>query len=428
MGTGPLTVRQAVETALAAHPSLAAHREQLREFEAQTREAFSGVFPTVKASVTGVRSRNPGLLNSPNFDDFSAGLPLEFLLPVPVTTYDYGISLDQTLYSFGKLTRAVSAAKSKEDQLELEIREQELDLARQVAQACYKLARAQSRIGVLEAERKSREAQVRQAEDFLDIGTGTRLQLLQAKAALASLRSREITARGERTIAAVELNERLGLPVGTEISVDPAVLASAELPDLPPSQELLAAAAVRVDLQALEKDRDVLDKLQKIRNAERLPELRFSGEYGFQAIEIGNLADTNYSNWNAGIYLDWNLYEGGAVKARVEQLDSQRIQSLHRTRERLGEIERDLMSAVTRYRLAREAEEAAAQAVKEAEESLRVSTESRAWGAATALDLLEAERVLTEVRFQELDAVVNALSAEADVSYLVGRLPYEPLE
>ncbi|MBD3869122.1 MAG: TolC family protein, partial [Acidobacteria bacterium] len=80
-----------------------------------------------------------------------------------------------------------------------------------------------------------------------------------------------------------------------------------------------------------------------------------------------------------------------------------------------------------RYRSAREAITAAREAVVEAEESLRVSTASRQWGAATALDVLEAERVVTEVRFQELDAVTIAMTALAGIRNLVGLMPYEPL-
>ena len=81
-----------------------------------------------------------------------------------------------------------------------------------------------------------------------------------------------------------------------------------------------------------------------------------------------------------------------------------------------------------RYQSAREAVAAAREAVVEAEESRRVAITSRQWGAATALDVLEAERVVTEVRFQELDAVTIAMTALVEIRNLVGLMPYEPLE
>ena len=135
----------------------------------------------------------------------------------------------------------------------------------------------------------------------------------------------------------------------------------------------------------------------------------------------------DYQNWTAGMFFEWNLYDGGATGARVRQIESRRARSLLDSEDRKGQIARDLLVGIQRYGSAREAVEAAREAVLEAEESLRVATASRQWGAATALDVLEAERVVTEVRFQELDAVTIAKTALVEIRNLVGLMPYEPL-
>ena len=422
-----LTVQEAVDIALSSHPELAAERERLTELKAQVREAWSAVLPVVDATASGVRSQNPGFLNSPNFDDFAGGFDPSFLQPVPVTLYDYGLSVEQTVYAFGKVSKAVQAARMEQARVGFEVRSRELEIARDAALACFELARAEARIAVLNSERESREVQVSQALDYLEVGTGTRLQYLQAKAALASLKSREIAARGEREIAALTLNRALGLDPGDPVRIDGNILSGDGLEDLPDRQRLLAAGNVRADLMALEKEREVLGRLRGIEKANHLPELNFNGKFGFQAIETSNLTDTNYQNWSAGIFLEWNLYDGGATRARVRQIDSRHARSLWGTANRRGQIAADLLAEMERYRSAREAITAAREAVVEAEESLRVSTASRQWGAATALDVLEAERVVTEVRFQELDAVTIAMTALAGIRNLVGLMPYEPL-
>lgn len=422
-----LSLEEAVDIALHSHPVLAAERERLNELKAQVREAWSAALPVVDASASGVRSQNPGFLNSPNFDDFAGGFDPSFLQPVPVTLFDYGISLEQTVYAFGKVSKAVQAARMEQDRVGLVVRGIELQIARDAALACFELARADARILVLQAERESREAQVRQALDYLEIGTGTRLQYLQAKAALASLKSREIAARGEREIAALDLNRALGHDPTTRVQIEAALLSGDGLADLPESTALLKAAMARVDLLALEKEREVLGKLRGIEKASHLPELNFSGRFGFQAIEAGNLTDMDYQNWSAGMFFEWNLYDGGATAARVRQIESRRARSLLDSEDRKGQIARDLLVGIQRYGSAREAVEAARDAVLEAEEALRVATASRQWGAATTLDVLEAERVFTEVRFQELDAVSTARKALVEIRNLVGLMPYEPL-
>ncbi|MBD3868717.1 MAG: TolC family protein, partial [Acidobacteria bacterium] len=361
--TDLLTVQEAVDIALSSHPELAAERERLTELKAQVREAWSAVLPVVDATASGVRSQNPGFLNSPNFDDFAGGFDPSFLQPVPVTLYDYGLSVEQTVYAFGKVSKAVQAARMEQARVGFEVRSRELEIARDAALACFELARAEARIAVLNSERESREVQVSQALDYLEVGTGTRLQYLQAKAALASLKSREIAARGEREIAALTLNRALGLDPGDPVRIDGNILSGDGLEDLPDRQRLLAAGNVRADLMALEKEREVLGRLRGIEKANHLPELNFNGNFGFQAIETSNLTDTNYQNWSAGIFLEWNLYDGGATRARVRQIDSRHARSLWGTADRRGQIAADLLAEMERYRSAREAITAAREAV-----------------------------------------------------------------
>ena len=423
-----MTMEEAVAIALESHAGLSAERERLNELEAQVREAWAAALPSVDATASGVRSQNPGFLNSPNFEEFADGFDPAFLQPVPVTLYDYAVRMEQMVYAFGKVSKGIQAARIEQDRAALEIRNRELEIARLAASAFYELARADARVSVLQSERGSRETQVTQARDYLEVGTGTRLQYLQAKAALASLKSREIGARGEREIAALELNRSIGRDPADPVRIDVVVLSVAGLEDLPDSESLLGAAYARADLQALEKEREVLDRLRGIEKAGHLPELNFSGSFGYQAIATGNLTDSNFQNWSAGMFLEWNLYDGGATRARVQQIDSRRTRSLLTTDDRKAEIARDLLAGMQRYRSAREAVSAAGEAIVEAEESLRVATASRQWGAATTLDVLEAERVLTEVRFQELDAVTIAMTALVEIRNLVGLMPYEPLE
>ena len=102
-------------------------------------------------------------------------------------------------------------------------------------------------------------------------------------------------------------------------------------------------------------------------------------------------------------------------------------QSEAQTRLRQGEIARDLVAAMEDYERAREAAAAAAEAMEQAEEARRVAVEQRTWGAATMIEVLEAERILTETRFQRLEAVHDALAALAELHFLVGILPGEEL-
>lgn len=427
-------VLQAVEIALRDHPALAAERERAVETGEITREAWSSIYPKIDALASVVRRRDPGILNNPNLDlvPDDPTLPgegdfLVLLVPVPVTTYDYRIALDQLLYAFGKVKKGINAAKTNESAVSDSIRAAELFIAREAVLNCLGLARAYQRVEVLEAERRSLERQVEQARDFLEIGTGTRLQLLQAQAALADLQPREIAAEGEIRTWRVRLNEILGRPPLSSIEVPRDLLETIRLPDLPPVEGLIRASAERADVSALERQGDVRALLGKIERANHLPEFRLTGSYGFAAIDTDNLTNSDFAAWDAGVYMTWNLYDGGAIKARARQYESQERQQRARAENRRAEIARNLVAAVEEYRRAIEATASAERAIEQAEEASRVAAESRTWGAATIIDVLETERTLTRTRQQRLEALHDARAALAQIYYQVGRLPGEEL-
>jgi HAE1 family hydrophobic/amphiphilic exporter-1 len=419
---------EAVALALSDHPSLLEEAQRVEQVGRLRRQALARAYPQVTAKASGVRSRDPGFLNSPGFEDFAGDLGFDPTnLVVPITTYDYRIGVEQILYAFGKVGAGVRALEAMEQKSRTELSERQLEVARDAEVACYGLALAGERIEVLESERASRERQVGQARDFLEIGKGTRLQLLQARAGLANLRPREIQARGDLARARSTLNASIGRPALDPVRARPGLLDESVLPDLPPIESLIEASQARPELRALAEERQAKDLEGKVARTNLLPELRFDGSYGIRTIRTDNLFDGDFESWDAGIYLEWKLFDGRETRARLAEIRAQQAESRFREQARGAEIARDLVSQVAEYDRAREAAAAAEEASRQAEEAHRVAGESFRYGAATLLDLLEAERTLTESRFQRLGAIHDALIALAEIRFLTGRLPGEPL-
>ncbi|HHN74828.1 MAG TPA: TolC family protein, partial [Acidobacteria bacterium] len=338
---GPRVVALALEN----HPRLRGQRERLTEFRALRGQALSRALPQVDAGVSTVRSRDPGLLNSPNFSSLAEsggtmpGFDPSFLQPIAVTLYDYRLNLEQTIYAFGRIGAAVRAAETREEQILLEIHAAEIETAQAAITALYDLALAEARLDVLAAERAAREKQVEQARDFLEIGTGTRLAWLQARSALAALRPREIAARGEVDVARVRLNEALGRSALEPVRTSGTELTTAELPVLPSLERLLAATDRRPDLAALRTERAALDQEHRVWRAGLLPDLKFSGSWGISTVFTEELANTDFAAWNAGVFLEWNLFDGRQTRHKLEEIRSQQRQNEWSEKTRHGEIE-----------------------------------------------------------------------------------------
>ena len=90
-------------------PTVKLSLEQVALLEGRITEARADALPDVSWSTRALRSRDPGLLNSPNFDQF----PEEFrtaLSPIPGNSFDTYADVKQTLFSF-KLGNALRAAR-----------------------------------------------------------------------------------------------------------------------------------------------------------------------------------------------------------------------------------------------------------------------------------------------------------------------------
>jgi HAE1 family hydrophobic/amphiphilic exporter-1 len=430
-----LTPQRAVEIALDQHPEVRGQRERRNELEAVRGQALANAYPSLEANASTVRNRDPGLLNSPNFgqlvDEPDGGFPgfdPSFLEPIPITTYFYGLTVEQTVYSFGRIPAAVRAAGLRREEISYQISAQEAATARDAVVAVYNLALAQRRLEVLAAERASRERQLEQAEAFLEIGTGTRLQYLQARTALSQLRPREIEARGQEEAARARLNESLGREALAPIEIAPSVLSEGSLGPLPPIERLVARVSHKPSLAALRFEQQSLEQEQKVFRANLLPDLRFSGTYGIRTIFSEELTNTDFASWTVGLFVDWPLYDGGDTRSKMAELRSRQRQSELLEHTQRAEAERDLVATAAEYRRAREAAAIAETVVAEAEETLRIAEENYRLGAATSLDVLDGQRTLTQARFDRLQAVHDALVARADLHAVLGLLPFQPFQ
>lgn len=421
------TPEEAVAFALSAHPAIREQRDVVAERDALITEAWSAVWPAIDGRASVVRNRDPGLLNSPNFNQFEdLGFDPAFLQPIPVTTYDYRIAVDQLLYAFGKVARGVEAARFAREADDLRLRSVRSTVARDVLVAYYDLAGARARMDVVAAERAALEREVRRAQDFLDVGAGTRLGALQAEAALAALRPRELEARGEIRSGRARLNEALGRDPSLPLEIDVQAVVDRGIPEVPDLDRLTGAVARRPELRALARDADVLARLGDIERAGTRPEFRLTGSAGIRTIETGRLGDDRFASWDVGFYLEWPLFDGRASRSRARGYDARRRATEARRESSGHAMIRGLVVAHEAYLESAESWTAAGVAVEVAEEARRVADEESRWGAATTLDVLEAERTLSSARLQRIEAAVGALAAEAEIRFQIGLLPGEP--
>src|SRR5688572_15644075 len=110
-----LTLRQAVDTAIAKHPAIAASASQTRAAESRIGQARSGLLPRVAFAESWARSDNPvfvfsSLLTQHQFTEsnFQPG-PLN--RPDFLNNFQSQVTVDQTVFDWGRTKAGVRAAE-----------------------------------------------------------------------------------------------------------------------------------------------------------------------------------------------------------------------------------------------------------------------------------------------------------------------------
>jgi len=128
------------------------------------------------------------------------------------------------------------------------------------------------------------------------------------------------------------------------------------------------------------------------------------------------------ANWLVSIDLRWNLFNGGADKARiVESEATTRRTAAEQARTESG-IRLQVRQAWANLKAAQQRIESAQASVAEARESLRISQNRFAAGLSTVTDLLRTETALLETQTRFLAAVHDQRIAAALLEFAAGTL------
>jgi len=425
--TPRLSLSQAIEEAIEANPEARRVRELVNETKLQVREARAEALPKLDLESRYLHSLDPGLKNSPFFSRLLEGpdaLPPEALGAFSFDNYAWNLSLEQPIYTFGRVRGALRAARNELQGVEFDVRTEERRLARNVAFAYFDLQLARQRKLVLESEERARERQLAQVRDRLELEDATRLELLRAEVALANLKPRLVGADNDIRLALARFNETLGRPIGEPVELVDGLSLPTPLPDVPEVPELVERASTgRPELRRFELDREVLKAAEQVTRSDVLPEIVGNASFGIDTFTVDNLSDLEFKNWRVGVTLRWTLFDGLRSASTIGRYRSQRLQSELAEASFRASLGRELEQARGTWRGAVEALEAAELAVSGAEEAQRVAEESYRWGAVTFLDVLEAERALREAELTRAEALHMGLTALADVKYLIGLRP-----
>ena len=313
----------------------------------------------------------------------------------------------QATYNIFSAGRNQSSVRAAEEQ----VRFDRLDLLRveqlirsQVLTAYYDLQAADSAViinqaAVTDATRSLSDAQLQQRA-----GIGTKFDVLRTQVQLATANQDLTNSRGQQQTARKKIAQILVVDNNTEFTAaDPVRETGSWSYSLEDS--IVTAFRNRPEAKQQLVLRNVSEQRQIVASAADLPQVDLVASYGLgKSISSNTSAQDNYS---LGAQLRWNFWDGGAAGARSSQEKVNQEISENQFTTTRNQIRFEVEQAYSSLGSSRTNIGTATQALKQAEESLKLARLRFQAGVGTQTDVIQAQTELARARGNRITAILN---------------------
>jgi len=418
-----LTLDEAVRLALSRHPDIGKARAAADALKGKIREVRAQALPEATVTASGTRWRDPSLLNASGIDKFPEELR-KALIPVGINRFDYGISVKQPLYTAGKIGTALRLASVEAEGSMIDVDRAEQDLALEVVKAYYGLLWAERYRDLVAATQEQRKRHAEMARARFNNGVATEVDVLRSEVAVANGAPDLVRAENAIRQARALLNYYLARPV------DFPTRTSQEFELKPWDQQDLEALA-----QEAERSRPELSRLRiaersaehqlQLARAESRLRIDATAGFGISTRLTENLFNSDFTRWNVGVNLTLPVFDGFRRSGLVAQaVANQRAVRLEREKVQ-QQVRLGLQQALDEVRAAQETINAARANISQAERVLTMTQENYRYGAATTLDIVDAQTALSVARTNLLKGLHDYAVARANLLWTLGRRPWE---
>jgi HAE1 family hydrophobic/amphiphilic exporter-1 len=417
-----LSRAEAVRIALEANPEVLKSREELKYLDGRIVEEESSALPNLSSTGTFYRYTDPSFLNSPTLDSFASEFGSVSLKPIPSNIFEGGAQLKQALYSF-KVGKAVRAARLARRLGGADLRRAQQDIALETVEAYNALLYATEQERVQRNALDQREQHLEIARNRREAGVATDLDVLRAQVNVENQRAEVTRAEGGIELARAQLNALMLRPM--EAPVSPTDTLKFQPTEVIPSELTREALANRPDVAVAELTEGVREELVGVTKAEQRPSLDFAGSYGRSSSQPHNFIEPDFSKWMAAITVTIPIFDGRRTAGRVAQAEAEVDRARLDKIALKNQIRLQAMDAVVKLNVAGRLIGAAELNVEHAGKALEMIQANYKYGAATLLDVTDAQNALVQAETTLAQAQQQHADARATVNYVMGRDPAE---
>ena len=410
----PLTLIEAVETALSANPGLRARRHEINAAAAEHSMASSTLLPKMDLSGSISYFRDDRLITPRRSGGAEVLQFTDQQLAGDIIVY-------MPLFAGGRLINEVRSAKLLYTAAKYNLARNREELIFNVTSVFYSILAQRHTIEALKFSQETLQEHHKRVGELIQAKKAAGVDLLRTEVRLSDLEQRQVREKNMLAIKDRLLANLMGMPGSTsERRIITGTLDPDEEPLPEMEQSLINVLLKRPDYRAAQIALDAQHRKVNAAHALRWPTLNLMGSYGTRM----DAHETSEDNEVGSIMIGMNIpvFSGGYISAKIKQ--EQAIQSA--TAERLNQLElqiqMDVETAILTIGSSYERVRATGKSIQQAKESLRIEREKYAFAKGSITDVLDAQSALLNAQMNYYNSLAAYKTAQAQYALAIGEI------
>lgn len=409
-----LTLQNAVDAALKNNFSISIARGEMEIADNNLTPGNAGFLPTL--DVVGTLARSVTNTTQEYFDgrmvDRNGAI---------TKNLNTSLALNWTIFDGLKMFAELDRLKELKKNGEINFRSVVEQSVSSVILEYYNIVRQQQILEVIKKSIALSEERVRIAENKLEVGSGSRFDLRQAKVDLNEDKTNYLREELKLMQAEINLNELLGRDVSEQFEVEDTIVINKNLnPD-----DMLSSALEKNSLLLIARQNKNLSDINlRLAHSSWFPNIGLTAGYNYtkSEAEAGFIKSNLNNGFNYGVTAALNLFNGlntaTAIQNAAVNIDINKT-TLNRTEEN---VKASVLTSYKRYNNSLVLVELETENLESARENVSIAVERLRLGTLTPLEFRETQKRFLESQSRLLQAQYEAKSAETDLLRLSGEL------
>jgi outer membrane protein TolC len=417
-----ITLPEAVHVALSQNHALKIARLKVTENEQKKAGQRSAYFPSIKneSNILHITELQSIGIRAGAFGTAGGSLVPAQGINLPQgqnTFFTSGTQVSQPLTQLIRIHQANQIAAAEVAVSRDDLKKAETEVALQVHTLYFGILIARLQKQAAEQQNAYATERLRESEEDVRNGSALNVAAIQGKAGLLESQQSVLTAQLQLSDLNTELNDLLGLPLDTQLNLDPAVPSSFEL--RPREEYLQSAWSENPEILAAE---EAVRKAKAGVTAAKSAYIPDITAYARQSYQDGvPFLVRNFGTF--GVNLTYDVFDFGKRRAAVRERDAQLAQAEENLRRLKDEVAVGIERDYNKLERTRSLVEVANQVVKLRQESERLAQNQLTQGVVQVSDRRQSTAATYKAQADYLQASLGYLLAWAELEQAVGRSP-----